>query len=99
MKHYWGKALLEIDAQDLAAPDNTGSGADPAPDVRPTRTLSMLVNSIALILGKVATMGFGFLSWLLAARLFAPQEVGLASGAVSAMILATQIALLGVSSA
>jgi O-antigen/teichoic acid export membrane protein len=59
----------------------------------------MFANSIALILAKVTTMGLGFLSWLLAARLFEPAEVGLASGAVAAMMLCTQFALLGISSA
>ena len=58
------------------------------------RTLPMAQNSVALILAKVATMGLGFLFWLVAARLFAPADVGLASGAVSAMMLITQLALL-----
>ena len=55
----------------------------------------MAQNSVALILAKVATMGLGFLFWLVAARLFAPSDVGLASGAVSAMMLITQLALFG----
>lgn len=63
------------------------------------RTLPMAQNSVALILAKVATMGLGFLFWLVAARLFAPADVGLASGAVSAMMLITQLALFGVGSA
>ena len=63
------------------------------------RTLPMAQNSVALILAKVATMGLGFLFWLVAARLFAPSDVGLASGAVSAMMLITQLALFGVGSA
>ena len=32
------------------------------------RTLPMAQNSVALILAKVATMGLGFLFWLVAAR-------------------------------
>ena len=63
------------------------------------RTLPMAQNSVALILAKVATMGLGFLFWLVAARLFAPADVGLASGVVSAMMLITQLALFGVGSA
>jgi O-antigen/teichoic acid export membrane protein len=63
------------------------------------RTLPMAQNSVALILAKVATMGLGFLFWLVAARLFSPADVGLASGAVSAMMLITQLALFGVGSA
>ncbi len=63
------------------------------------RTLPMHLNSVALILGKMVTMGIGFLVWLIAARLFAPAEVGLASGAVSAMMLCVQLALFGAGAA
>lgn len=70
-----------------------------AEDERQTPSLSRLLNSVTLILGRVAQMGLGFLFWLLAARLFAPAEVGLASGAISAMMLCVQLALLGVGSA
>lgn len=63
------------------------------------RALPMAQNSVALILGKVATMGLGFLFWLVAARAFDAHEVGLAAAAVSAMMLCTQLALLGVGSA
>ncbi len=59
----------------------------------------MHLNSIALILGKMATLGVGFLVWLLAARLLPPAEVGLASGAVSAMMLCVQLALFGAGAA
>lgn len=59
----------------------------------------MFLNLAALIGSKVSTMALGFVSWLVAARLFAPTEVGLASAAVSAMMLCTQIAILGVGSA
>ena len=59
----------------------------------------MALNSLALILAKVSTMGLGFVAWLLAARLFAATEVGIASAAVSAIWLCSQIALLGISSA
>jgi O-antigen/teichoic acid export membrane protein len=44
-------------------------------------------------------MGLGFLFWIAAARLYEPAQVGLAAGAVSAMMLCTQLALLGVGSA
>lgn len=59
----------------------------------------MLANSLTLVSGKVATMALGFLFWLAAARLYEPEQVGLAAGAVSAMMLCTQVALLGVGSA
>ncbi|CAA9553981.1 MAG: hypothetical protein AVDCRST_MAG49-1968 [uncultured Thermomicrobiales bacterium] len=66
---------------------------------RGVRSLPMHLNSITLILGKMVTMGIGFLVWLIAARLFAPAEVGLASGAVSAMMLCVQLALFGAGAA
>jgi O-antigen/teichoic acid export membrane protein len=56
-------------------------------------------SSIGLIAGRVASMGLGFLAWLVAARLFVPEEVGLASGAVAAMMLCVQLALFGIGSA
>jgi len=59
----------------------------------------MLASSLNLIAGKVATMGLGFVFWLLAARLFSTTEVGLAAGAVSAVMLCTQLALVGLGSA
>jgi O-antigen/teichoic acid export membrane protein len=65
---------------------------------RDGRGLSVFASALALILSKVSTMGIGFVFWLLAARLFAPTEVGLAAGAVSAMMLCTQLALVGIGS-
>jgi O-antigen/teichoic acid export membrane protein len=65
----------------------------------PRRHLSMFSNSITLIGSKVAAMGLGFLFWVLAARLFSQEQVGLAAGVVSAMMLCTQFALLGLGNA
>jgi O-antigen/teichoic acid export membrane protein len=59
----------------------------------------MLPNSLALIAAKVATLGLGFLFWVLAARLFPPREVGLSAGVVAAVMLCTQFALLGAGAA
>jgi O-antigen/teichoic acid export membrane protein len=64
-----------------------------------SRALPMHLNSLSLIVGKMATLSVGFLVWLIAARLFTPAEVGLASGAVSAMMLCVQIALFGAGAA
>src|SRR5947208_13444818 len=61
--------------------------------------LSLVPNSLALIASKVAAMALGFAFWLAAARFFARDAVGLAAAAVSAMMLATQIAQLGLGSA
>ena len=74
-----------------------GPPARPAPI--PPRALSMLPNSLALIGAKVATLGLGFLFWLVAARFYAPDVVGLAAGVVAAVLLCTQLALFGVGSA
>jgi O-antigen/teichoic acid export membrane protein len=63
------------------------------------RALSMGHNAVTLIVAKVVTMGLGFAFWLVAARLFSAHEVGLATAAVSAIMLVTQLALLGVGSA
>lgn len=62
------------------------------------RELSQLGNSLALIGAKAATMGLGFFFWLFAARLFSQSDVGVAAGIVSAMMLCTQLALLGIGS-
>src|SRR5215208_5576074 len=59
------------------------------------RPLTLTWNSLALIAAKVSTMALGFLFWLAAARLFEPSEVGVAAGLVAAMMLCTQVALLG----
>lgn len=44
-------------------------------------------------------MALGFLAWLVAARLFSPADVGLASGTVAAMMLCVQLAMVGIGSA
>jgi O-antigen/teichoic acid export membrane protein len=66
---------------------------------RPADGLSAFSSSLGLMAGRVASMGLGFLAWLVAARLFAPDEVGLASGAVAAMMFCVQLALIGIGSA
>jgi O-antigen/teichoic acid export membrane protein len=61
--------------------------------------LAPLISSFGLIAGRVASMGLGFLAWLVAARLFPTAEVGLASGVVAAMMLCVQLAMAGTGSA
>jgi len=61
--------------------------------------LSVLVSNVALISARVASVGLGFIGWLLAARLFAPTEVGIASALVASMMLLVQFGLLGIGSA
>ncbi|MRS04006.1 lipopolysaccharide biosynthesis protein, partial [bacterium] len=60
---------------------------------------SRLYNSGTLILGRVASSGLGYLTWLITARLFEAREVGIASGVVSAMMLCVQLALFGIGAA
>jgi O-antigen/teichoic acid export membrane protein len=59
----------------------------------------MLASSIGLVVGKLFTLGLGFLAWLVAARLFEQADVGLASGAVAAMMFCVQLALFGAGAA
>jgi O-antigen/teichoic acid export membrane protein len=59
----------------------------------------MLASSIGLVVGKLFTLGLGFLAWLVAARLFDQADVGLASGAVAAMMFCVQLALFGAGAA
>jgi len=61
--------------------------------------LRRLWNSLSLIMGRVSSSGLGFITILLTARLYAPDEVGVASGVVSAMMLCVQIALMGIGTA
>ena len=63
------------------------------------RRQSMFASSLGMMTGRAASMALGFVFWLLAARLFAPAEVGLAAGAIAAMMLCTQLGALGVGSA
>ncbi len=55
--------------------------------------------SLGLVAGKVASLGVGFLFWVLAARAASVRDVGLAAGAVSLMMLGTQLAIAGAGSA
>jgi O-antigen/teichoic acid export membrane protein len=62
------------------------------------RQLPMLWNSLALIGAKTGGMALGFMFWLLAARLFPREVVGVTAAVVSAMMLCTQLSLLGLGS-
>lgn len=60
---------------------------------------SFLATSLGLVIAKLASMGTGFLFWLLAARAADPAAVGLAAGAVALMMLGTHVAIAGTGSA
>ena len=88
-----GRSTLLGAARGLLSPSAFGVGRQ-----RPGRALSLEANSLGLIAAKVTTMGVGFLFWIVAARLFTRSDVGLAAGVVAALMLCTQIGILGIGS-
>jgi O-antigen/teichoic acid export membrane protein len=58
--------------------------------------LTLLRNSLAFSAGTVVRMSLGFFTWLAAARLYAPSQVGAAATAIAAMMLCIEAGLLGV---
>ena len=65
----------------------------------PTVRHSALHSSLGLIVGKAAQTGAGFAFWILAAHATSVREVGLTTAAVSAVMICTQLAVLGAGSA
>jgi O-antigen/teichoic acid export membrane protein len=59
---------------------------------------SLLRNGIFIMGTGVATAGFGYVYWILAAHAYSAYDVGLASALISAMTLASTVANLGVGS-
>lgn len=60
---------------------------------------SMVSNSFGLLVGKGLQAIAGFLFWVVAARATSVREVGITAAAVSAVMMCTQLALLGAGSA
>jgi O-antigen/teichoic acid export membrane protein len=84
----------------LARPDTPTPSAAPDAETAPVgRSLPMMSSSIGMITGRAASMGLGFLFWLVAARLFSASVVGLTAGATSAIMLCGQLALPGIGTA
>lgn len=84
----------------------TAGGATGRPDASggPAREhvpagAGFLTTSAGLIAGKVVSLGVGFLFWVLAARAADVRDVGVAAGAVSLMMLTTQLGIAGTGSA
>jgi O-antigen/teichoic acid export membrane protein len=73
--------------------------ASAAPDPSTVVRRSALHSSIGLVVAKAAATGTGFAFWIVAARATTDHEVGLTTAAVSAVILCTQLAVLGTGSA
>jgi O-antigen/teichoic acid export membrane protein len=59
-------------------------------------SLSLAMNGLALSAGTMLRLAIGFLTWLVAARLYSTSQVGTAAAAISAMLLCVQIGTLGV---
>ncbi|HVX29375.1 MAG TPA: hypothetical protein VHA53_02760 [Nitrolancea sp.] len=83
-----------------------GETADARSELRPAATSAyvpggfrMSVNTVMLMINAIISATLGYPFWLLAARLFDPASVGLGSGAISAIRLCSQIALLGIGAA
>lgn len=55
----------------------------------------MLVNASSLVGTTAVTSGLGFVYWWIATRLFSPEAIGIASAAVSAMMLLGGISIIG----
>ncbi|RJU02554.1 polysaccharide biosynthesis protein [Arthrobacter frigidicola] len=73
--------------------------ASAVPDPSTVVRRSALHSSIGLVVAKAAATGTGFAFWIVAARATTDHEVGLTTAAVSAVILCTQLAVLGTGSA
>ncbi len=59
------------------------------------RNSVILINAGSLVGTTLITSGLGFAYWLVAARQFSPEIVGLASAAISAMLLLGNVCILG----
>lgn len=55
-----------------------------------------LKRGITLSGGTIVRLGVGFLTWLVAAHLYPPSEIGLAAAVISAMTLCVQVGTMGV---
>jgi O-antigen/teichoic acid export membrane protein len=66
---------------------------------RSVQTLPMRVNSVLLMTNFIVSAGMGYPFWILAARLFDANDVGVGSAALSGMRLCTLLATLGIGSA
>jgi O-antigen/teichoic acid export membrane protein len=68
------------------------------PKLRTSAKRAILVNAGSLVGTTAVTAGLGFVFWLLAARVFSPEAVGLASASISAMSLLGFVGMLGLGS-
>ena len=59
---------------------------------------SLYKNSIYLMISSAVMAGFGFFFWLICARLFSAEDIGLATTIISVMGLIASISVLGLNS-
>jgi O-antigen/teichoic acid export membrane protein len=64
-----------------------------------TRRLSMVQSGIGLMSGKGVAMALGFVYWLLAARLYPANVVGIVAAAIAGVMLVSQLGVFGLESA
>ena len=55
----------------------------------------LLKNSIFIMLTSITSAGFGFIFWMLAAKLYSPQDVGIATALISSMALLVLLSRFG----
>ena len=55
----------------------------------------LLKNSIFIMLTSISSAGFGFIFWMLAAKLYSPQDVGIATALISSMGLLVLLSRFG----
>ena len=55
----------------------------------------LLKNSLFIMLTSITSAGFGFIFWMLAAKLYSPQDVGIATALISSMALLVLLSRFG----
>jgi O-antigen/teichoic acid export membrane protein len=81
-----------------AAEQEADHGVALIPKLRTSAKRAILVNAGSLVGTTAVTAGLGFVYWLVAARVFSPVAVGLASASISAMSLLGFVGMLGLGS-
>lgn len=70
-----------------------------SPQTGTSRQLTMIQSGIGLMAGKGLAMALGFAYWLLAARLYPPEIVGITGAAIAGVMLVSQLGVVGLESA
>lgn len=62
------------------------------------RNDSVLRNSVYMMATSVVTAGIGYVYWIIAAHLYSPHDIGLASALIGAMMLTSDLSAMGIGS-